>query len=92
MAEGLGSFHVGWTWTCLEIAAFDEWISENNTELGFGQPSCVSEQLTAETLSWASRLADAPRLRNSQTTTQRILEHSAQNPTGTRASGSGSHR
>ena len=63
----------------LEIAAFDEWISaEQALNWGLVNRVVSPEQPTAETLSWASRLAD--RSSHAFTTVKQLLSESWNTP------------
>ena len=63
----------------LEIAAFDEWISaEQALNWGLVNRVVSPEQLTAETLSWASRLAD--RSSHAFATVKQLLNESWNTP------------
>ena len=63
----------------LEIAAFDEWISaEQALNWGLVNRVVPPEQLTAETLSWASRLAD--RSSHAFATVKQLLNESWNTP------------
>ena len=63
----------------LEIAAFDEWISaEHALNWGLVNRVVSPEQLTAETLSWASRLAD--RSSHAFATVKQLLNESWNTP------------
>ena len=67
----------------LEIAAFDEWISADQA-LNWGLVNRVVplEQLTAESLSWASRLADCSS--HAFTTVKQLLNESWNTPLETK--------